>query len=61
MRRTNPGGGGPKGSGSVLGCRQTGGSNLDILDGAGLAQLGEQELGEQELGMPLPAVQAGRQ
>ena len=32
---------------------------MDILEGAGLAQLGEQELGEQELGMPLPAVQAG--
>ena len=36
-RRTNPGGGGPKGSGSVLGCRQTEGSNLDILEGACLA------------------------
>ena len=59
MRRTNPGGGGPKGSGAVLGCRQTGGSNLDILEGAGLAQLGEQKLDEQELWMPLPAVQAG--
>ena len=59
MRRTNRRGGGPNGSGSVLGCRQTGGSNLDILEWAGLAQLGEQEIGEQELGMPLPAVQAG--
>ena len=34
MRRTNPGGGGPKGSTSVLGRHQTGGSNLDILEGA---------------------------
>ena len=34
---------------------------LDILEGAGLAQLGEQELGEHELGMPLLAVQAGWQ
>ena len=59
MRRTNPGGGGPKGSGSILGCQQTGGSNLDILEGAGLPQLGELELGEQELGMPLPSVQVG--
>ena len=59
MRRTNPGAGRPKGFRSVLGCRQTGGSKLDILEGAGLAQLGEQELGEHELGMPLLAVQAG--
>ena len=54
MRRTKPVGGGLKGSGSVLGYRQTGSSNLDILEGAGLALLGEQELG-----MSLPAVQAG--